>query len=456
VAECLFARMDGLVQEVRRCKHGLDGTVRYLQHQLARERQISMHQFNAILALQMKRRDNCLHMLYLIYYVSCHTDEFLRNRAIWGSFWGTPSSRATVSNVLYLLPTSLWVWKITLTGSRLFSHSLNGEYDDDAIATIVGCACVFFNWAVLVGCVGLDKNPSNLWGTHSIHIPFLPHNTIQPCAIFQGCAAFSSLSLHIFCTELENTGDGYRGQFFILLIILTTFFPPVIEGLLDMASGEQHTFRTNPPWNAPRYNETPCGRAHGVVSFGIKYATLSLLTSGLESFDGRFLDAALIVRIMMGVVELPKALIHEESEYYLPSLENNYTSLLGVYFAVSSFRIAVAAYSMAPMGDGINYRIIVDEMSGLVIPNLFSVCLLLAANALMRGLDSLGRRFAKSIMRSFGENPNRNPTTAALGESSGVMCFGLWMLIVLFPVLGGGGGGGGSGGNPGLSQLGEI
>jgi len=141
------------VQEVRRCKHGLDGTVRYLQHQLARERQISNHQTNAILALQMKRRDNCLHMLYLTYYVSCHTDDFLRNRAIWGSFWGTPSSRATVSNVLYLLPTSLWVWKITLTGSHIFSNSLNGTYNDDTITIMVGCFCVFFNWAVLVGCV---------------------------------------------------------------------------------------------------------------------------------------------------------------------------------------------------------------------------------------------------------------------------------------------------------------
>jgi len=183
-----------------------------------------------------------------------------------------------------------------------------------------------------------------------------------------------------------------------------------------------------------------------VVSFGIKYAALSLLTSEVGSFDGRFLDAALIVRIMIGTGGLPKMLIHEESEYFLPGLENDHTTLFGIYFIVSSLRIVVASYYMS------YYSIAVDEMmSWVVIENVSSVCLLLTANALMRGLDRLGRRFAKSIMRSFGENPNRNPMTAAVGESSGVMCFGLWLMIVLFPVLGGGGCG-----SLGISQLVEI
>lgn len=393
-----------------------------------------MHQTNTILTLQMKRRDNCVHMLYFIYYASCHTDQFMCNRALWGSFLNTPSARATVSDVLYLLPTFLWVMKISLTGIRTFSYVLNDNsvFPESTIFSIG----LFIMWVILVLLVVLVRSPSND-GINSIHIPHLPSIAITPLALSQGCAALICLVLHVFLIEFENNGQGWRGQFCILLLILTTVFPPIIEGIMDLAAIEdEQTLRTSPPWIAPHYKETPCGNAHSIVLFGVKYAALSLLVSDVTLFDGRFLVAALYVRIIIVTMGLPKALMHEASECVLPGLWNVETDLgrrcIMCCAVANCVRVAMVVESEMRDDTGVLWKMHMTMGS-----NLINVCLLLAANALMRVLDELGRWLAKSIMKSFGENPTRNP--ASVGNRTGVICFGLWLAFVMFPVLGGGG-----------------
>merc|ERR1719491_2626122 len=147
-------------------------------------------------------------------------------------------------------------------------------------------------------------------------------------------------------------------------------------------------------------------------------------------------------------------MLHEESEY-LPfsnpvdndgdgaDLTNGDVGLMCLCSFVYTVRIAINIRPLTTGDDPATDLLEVCRESFLSVAaaTLSSVCLLLAANAAMRGSDRLGRRFARSIMKSFGDGPAvGNTTAAAVGESSGVMCFGLWFVIVSFLVFGGGGG----------------
>jgi len=303
---CCYNKVSGLVEEIREFKHKRDQMIVNLHAEMARDR-YQLNELRNIVAQNQQRQQQQLKMWSLplmLFEMTSYTARFYQYIAQWHPLCGSANSRATVNNILYLLPSSIWTCKIGIAGLKKIANFLNGNVNvviqdkDFPIASFESMqdmtqgksfvafeALLAFSIVSLanigLACMFMDGAGPSSWSQMNIKLGRLDITR----SFIRDKAAICSFFVHYFAANFDNELFGLKGSILLLALLTTTFFPPLITAMLG------HTQALG------LESESPEGKMKQVITFGIKYAFLFMIPSTDLISKEVILDSVLMYHI---------------------------------------------------------------------------------------------------------------------------------------------------------------
>ncbi len=128
---CHIDKVSPLVENVRqlRASHQAHASMMERRFQMERQAMIRMNHQNYL--LQVKDRENWVHMMQMIYTSMCSPKFFLQRAIVWRDFWNCLGVRAMSDNFICLLPIALWIVKHSLMGCKYLSRLFIPQNDQE-------------------------------------------------------------------------------------------------------------------------------------------------------------------------------------------------------------------------------------------------------------------------------------------------------------------------------------
>eukprot|EP00547_Thalassionema_nitzschioides_P011560 CAMPEP_0194256030 /NCGR_PEP_ID=MMETSP0158-20130606/35840_1 /TAXON_ID=33649 /ORGANISM="Thalassionema nitzschioides, Strain L26-B" /LENGTH=664 /DNA_ID=CAMNT_0038994577 /DNA_START=17 /DNA_END=2008 /DNA_ORIENTATION=+ len=285
-AHCHFERISGLVDQFRHTKADQDAAIIAIQ-----QRQFMTNQMvdlnTSWIRKSLPSPSNIFDLLNLTYTASCTPAHFLVTSDTWNLFLanhGAQESRAALCNLLYNIPTIFNLCRTGVGGYRLLL-SLNFEEDIQLAADqIVLGVLSFIPFLLLVltsSSLIIDGKSSLKWSTFKVWK--------YDRKLIRDIATISLLTANILVIDYDG-GEFSAVFLWIIVMLATVFFPPMILTILGLASGISE----------PTPLQVFCaGRCAVVISFALRHAALVGFI-GLSPA----LDAALLLQLIRRNVTL--------------------------------------------------------------------------------------------------------------------------------------------------------
>jgi len=409
--ECAYKPMEFLIDQVEKLRIEAMQMTSMLSSRFAQERFILASVTNQLASLHQKHLNNIFHMLQCIYGCTCHPIMFIREGIMWKSFWNCIGSRAVVNNFLTVMPLMLWVVKTGIFGFKQLWKWMDKfdqgtlQYDDDddylLIPNFILGLCTILLGITFILCFYIDGRSSMRWQNLPLKLGRFKTPDFQVISHLQ---IVQSILLHFLCIELENSNGmsiyNLKGIFKTLLIMLSSYFPSIVECVLLVAAKK--------PLPKER-SEISKGRAFHMNREGLKY--------GFILYYCGFTSTILGTSIYLVFIEIASKKWKwwkEESNNLLFNICGSHLPhVLCTLITLRSTWLAI----VFPSWDEFSIAIIQD-----VIPGFTSYIMILFFVTLQEGIDWIGSMLGLHIAKKVIDLQISLYTTS--------FAFGVWSVLL--------------------------